>query len=246
MEDLAEKQAKEQEMKQRFRKSVFRQNELKLMKHARKSLGQSIVDNENRQIVKDIIKIFLSLDYPFEAVSCLISFLPVFGWEDDLDAYKGTMYLTIYDPKHEGGDALCVNKPMTMTQEWGPNDGPIWSSADQDELTRHTLLFHDNFGRFESFKCAKGITPNQAIEFKGDFRRKYYNRKEYENVKVILSNQELQFKTKKNGKISESVFDASTREYFERISARADSTEWQGTSWLSNVRARMNRMMHNS
>ena len=99
MEDLAKKQAKEQDMKQRFRKSgslffffppfsrkilvtffwVFRQNELKLMKHARKSLGQSIVDNENRQIVKDIIKIFLNRDYPFEAVACLISFLPVFG-----------------------------------------------------------------------------------------------------------------------------------------------------------------------
>jgi len=197
-EEFFKQQEKEQKIRRKFKKSVKRQNELKLMKAARRSLGKSLVSKKARELVRKIIRTFLE-EFPFNAVNTIISFLPVHAWEEDIDLFGETVYLDVfnYNAGHSArwsNNYHCKSKPMLMTSRWGPNSEPCWESVKgrrkKYELSRYEL----RIGREALFVCSEGLTPNKMATFTQKIPRDYAYPPHTLNVLVTPVTDEHAFK----------------------------------------------------
>jgi len=190
-DEFFKKQQLEQEARSKFKGMVVRQNELKLMKAARRSKvhGDSLAKENLREMLRQIMRTFLQFGFPESAVSSITSFLPLYGWNDDIDAFAETLYLTVDFGSDDVGVyryLSIVGKVLQRTEAFGPSSLGEWSSVDGITLSRDLLSFKNY-----KFKCEEGFTPNKICRFVSRYprrqRRGRYFEDIYDEIKVFVS-----------------------------------------------------------
>jgi len=171
MDDFFQKQERELKAKAKLKGIAIRQNELKLMKAARKSNvhGNILADEDTRELVRQIMRLFLQWGFPESAVESIVSFLPLYGWNDDIDFFGETLYLTVEFNKQDLASNRydITRKPLQRTQAFGPDTEGRWHSLDGIELSRNEL----RIGGRHLYKSKKGFTPNRTCRFIGQYPR---------------------------------------------------------------------------
>jgi len=171
MDELFEKQRREQEVKSKFKRIGIRQNELKLMKAARKMNvhGDALTKESTRNLLRQVMRMFLHFGFPQNAIRTIASFLPLYAWEDDLDAFAETIYLTVEFPEDCRDKKAPIRcHELQRTEMFGPSSMGKWHNVDgtmtlsRNELTINGIDYASN----------EGFSPNT----KSDFHSKYEQR----------------------------------------------------------------------
>jgi len=182
MDELFEKQRREQEVKSKFKKIGIRQNELKLMKAARRTNvhGDALAKESTRKLLRGVMRVFLHLGFPENSIRTITSFLPLYAWKDDLDAFAETMYLTVEFPDDDRNLFNPIRcQQLQRTEMFGPSSEGEWRSVDGKlTLTRHEITIQG-----VNFASEEGFIPNR----KSDFLSRYsYRRAIHQgNVRVF-------------------------------------------------------------
>jgi len=189
MDALIEKQRREQEVKSKFKRIAMRQNELKLMKAARKMHvhGDALTKESTRKLLRQVMRVFLQFGFPENAVGTIVSFLPLYAWEDDLDAFAETIYLTVEFPEDHRNIFTPIRcKQLQRTEMFGPSSMGKWHSVDGTlTLTRNEISING-----VDFASEEGFTPNRKSDFLSKYTRlrpNGYHQYGKELIKVFTS-----------------------------------------------------------
>lgn len=183
MDELFEKQRREQEVKSKLKNIGIRQNELKLMKAARRTNvhGDALAKESTRKLLRGVMRVFLHLGFPENSIRTITSFLPLYAWKDDLDAFAETMYLTVEFPDNDFFNPNIKCLQLQRTEMFGPSSDGEWRSVDctwKITLTRHEFTIQGiNFGSEE------GFIPNRKTDFLS--RYSYRKAKHQGNVRFF-------------------------------------------------------------
>jgi len=171
MDELIEKQRREQEVKSKFKRIGIRQNELKLMKAARKMNvhGDALSKESTRNLLRQVMRVFLHFGFPQNAIRTVASFLPLYAWEDDIDAFAETMYLTV----EFSDDGYKKFKPircqqLQRTEMLGPSSMGKWHNVDGTlTLSRYEITIDG-----VPFTSEEGFVPNRICNFHSKYSRR--------------------------------------------------------------------------
>jgi len=186
MDEYFKKQLLEQETKSKFKGISIRQNELKLMKAARKTKvhGDCLTKESTRELLRQIMRAFLQFGFPQSAVESISSFLPLYAWKDDIDAYAETLYVTVQirDDIRAYKDFHITRKEFQRTEMYGPSSSGKWISLDGLTLTRNEISDGEH-----TFMCEEGFTPNRNCNFVSRFVRHGFREKTWDVMTVFAS-----------------------------------------------------------
>lgn len=171
MDELYEKQRREHEVKSKFKGIGIRQNELKLMKAARKLNvhGPALANESTRQLLRQVMRVFLQFGFPESAIEAISSFLPLYAWKDDIDAFSETLYLSVEFPDdHRNLFKPVKNQQLQRTEMLGPLSKGEWRSVDDKiTLSRHEITIQG-----VPFTSEEGFTPNRTCVFISKYERR--------------------------------------------------------------------------